>query len=32
MTYAEFSGALDGGRGPSCVASGRGSGQRGEGS
>ena len=25
----QFSGALDGGRGPSCVASGRGSGQRG---
>jgi hypothetical protein len=32
MTYAEFSGALDGGRGPSCVASGRGSGRRGGGS
>jgi len=31
MTYAEFSGALDGGRGPSCVASGRGSGRRGGG-
>ena len=32
MTCGEFSGALDGGRGPSCVASGRGSGRRGGGS